>query len=116
MKKLNQTMRNIKRKLIYLAAAMSPLLLTGNAFASNSISGGAITDAAKQASDGISNESTSVLPYVLIIVLVVAGLSLILLGRRGKESVKELAPQVLLGIALIIFAAPIGLWMIGIFG
>ncbi len=87
-----------------------------SAFAeSTSVSGGALTEAAKKGAEGISKETVSVLPYLLLIVLLVAGVALILLGRRGKESVKELAPQVVIGIALVLFAAPIAAWMIGLF-
>lgn len=97
-------------------AIMSMLLSTSAAFAeSTNVSGGALTEAAKQGSEGIKNEVISVLPYLLLVVLLVAGVSLIVLGRRGKESVKELAPQVIIGIALILFASPIALWMIGLF-
>lgn len=91
-------------------------LSAASAFAANTdISGGALTNAAKKGAEGISNETVNMLPYLILIVLLVAGVSLILLGRRGKESVKELAPQVVIGIALIIFATPIAAWMIGLF-
>lgn len=95
---------------------MSMLLSTSIAFAANTnVSGGALTEAAKQGAEGLSKEAVSALPYLLLIVLLVAGISLIVLGRRGKESVKELAPQVIIGIALVVFASPIALWMIGLF-
>lgn len=95
---------------------MSAAMCTSTALASSdSVSGGALTEAAKQGAEGISNEVKNMLPWLLLIVIIIGGLVLVLLGRRGKESVKELTPQIIIGVGMIIFGSAISAWLFGLF-
>lgn len=111
--------RNIKKVCKRLNGAvmglMTVCLCPSVALASSDVTGGALTDAAKQGAEGLTSEFKNLLPWLIAIVVSVGGLVLIATGRRGKEGVKELAPQIVIGIAMIIFAIPIALWLFGIF-
>lgn len=116
MKRLRGTIGKCRKGINGIAIGlMSAAMCTTTALAGTGVSGGALTEAAKQGADGISDEAKSMLPYLLVIVFVIAGLALILTGRRGKESVKELAPQVIVGVCFIVFGASIAAWVFGLF-
>ena len=61
------------------------------------------------------DESKSFLPYLLSIGLVIVGVMLIALGQRGKEGAKQQAPQVIIGIACIMFAGSVATLLVGWF-
>ena len=111
--------RNIKKVRKRLNGAviglMTVCLCPSIALAGSDVTGGALTDAAKQGAEGITAELKNLLPWLIAIVVAVGGIVLIATGRRGKEGVKELAPQIFVGVAMIIFAIPIALWLFGIF-
>lgn len=116
MKMLKKIMEKCRKGINGIAIGlMSAAMCTTTALAGTDVSGGALTEAAKQGAEGISNEVKNMLPWLLLIVIVLGGLSLVLLGRRGKESVKELAPQIIIGVCLIIFGSAIAAWLFGLF-
>ena len=110
-KKIKEVKTKISAKAISIAAAGTGFVLSSplSAYA------GAISEAGKKASEGILSEAKSFLPYLLAIVLVIIGIMLISLGQRGKEGAKQQAPQVIIGIACVMFAGSVATLLIGWF-
>ena len=110
-KKLKEIKENMSLKMMTAMAAGTGFVLSSplSAYA------GAISDAGKKASEGIMDEAKSFLPYLLSIVLVIVGVMLIALGQRGKEGAKQQAPQVIIGIACIMFAGSVATLLVGWF-
>ena len=90
----------LKSKYYLALAIITPLLFATSVFAD-----GKIGQAGKQAAEGIQSAGQSIVKWLVMIVLVVAGVVLIIGSQRQKESLKEKAPLVLLGVALIVGAA-----------
>lgn len=109
-KKIKEVKTKISAKAISIAAAGFVLAAPACAYAD-----GAIANAGKQARDGIIKEAQAFLPYLISIVFVIVGIMLIALGQRGKESAKQQAPQVIIGIACVMFAVSIGSLLVGWF-
>jgi hypothetical protein len=109
-KKIKEVKTKISAKAISIAAAGFVLAAPACAYAD-----GAIANAGKKASEGILSEAKSFLPYLLSIVLVIIGIMLISLGQRGKEGAKQQAPQVIIGIACVMFAGSVATLLIGWF-
>lgn len=103
-----------KKRILSLALAVSTLL-PASAYATGGISGGNLSDAAEQAASGIQTEAVGILPYVLLILAVVAGFALIAMGRKGREMVKDQAIPTILGVILIVFAGGVAGWLSGLF-
>lgn len=110
MKKL----KNLQKKVITSLTTACPFLFTANAYASGII-GGALTDAAEKASGGIQDEALGILPYVLIVLCLIGGFTLIVMGRKGRELVKDQAIPTIIGIAMVVCAGGIAGWMFGLF-
>lgn len=110
MKKL----KNLQKKVLTSLAAACPFLFTANAYAS-SITGGALTDASEKASSGIQDEALGMLPYVLIVLCLIGGFTLIVMGRKGREMVKDQSIPTIIGIAMVVCASGIAGWMTGLF-
>lgn len=111
-KKIKEVKTKISAKAISIAAAAAGFVLAAPACA---YADGAIANAGKQARDGIIEEAQAFLPYLISIVFVIVGIMLIALGQRGKESAKQQAPQVIIGIACVMFAVSIGSLLVGWF-
>lgn len=110
-KKIKEVKTKISAKAISIAAAGTGFVLSSplSAYA------GAISEAGKKAEDGILKEAKAFLPSLIAIVLVIVGIMLIALGQRGKEGAKQQAPQVIIGIACVMFAASIATLITGWF-
>ncbi len=111
LKKLKEMKEKMSLKMMTAMAAGTGFVLSSplSAYA------GAISDAGKKAEEGILKEAKSFLPSLIAIVLVVVGIMLIALGQRGKEGAKQQAPQVIIGIACVMFAASIATLITGWF-
>lgn len=111
-KKLKEIKEKMSLKMMTAMAAGTGFVLAAPASA---YADGAIANAGKKASEGILSEAKSFLPYLLSIVLVIIGIMLISLGQRGKEGAKQQAPQVIIGIACIMFAGSVATLLVGWF-
>jgi len=60
--------------------------------------------AAQNAANGIQNSAQGAVKFIIIIVLVVIGFTLIIGSQRQREGVKEKAPVLIAGVALIVCA------------
>lgn len=112
LKKIKKLKEKSALKITAAMATVTGFVLAMPAFA---YADGAIANAGKQASEGIVKEAKAFLPYLLSIVLVIVGIMLIALGQRGKEGAKQQAPQVIIGIACIMFAGSIATLLVGWF-
>lgn len=111
-KKLKEIKTKLSLKIIGAAATAAAFVTASPVCA---YADGAIANAGKQARDGIVEEAQAFLPYLISIVFVIVGIMLIALGQRGKESAKQQAPQVIIGIACVMFAVSIGSLLVGWF-
>lgn len=66
-----------------------------------------IEDASKQAAEGVQSSAQGAAKWLLVIVLVVGGLIFIAGSSRQRETAKERAPGILLGLAMIVCAVPL---------
>ncbi len=112
LKKIKEVKEKLMLKMTAAMATVTGFVLATPALA---YADGAIANAGKQASEGIIGEAKAFLPYLLSIVLVIVGIMLIALGQRGKEGAKQQAPQVIIGIACIMFAGSIATLLVGWF-
>lgn len=66
-----------------------------------------LSDASNQAATGIQASAQGAAKYLLIIVIVIFGIALAFGSARHKEAVKDKAPWVIVGLALIVGAVAI---------
>lgn len=93
----------VKGTVTTLAFAIATLV----SFTQLTYAGDKFSEASKSAATGIQTSAQGAAKWLLMIVLVVCGLALAFGSARHKEAVKDKAPWVLIGIALIIGASAI---------
>lgn len=74
-----------------------------------------ISDASKQAAEGIQSSAQGSAKWLLTIALVVGGIIFIIGSSRQREGAKEKAPMIVLGIAMIVCAVPLATLIFGWF-
>jgi len=94
---------------ISVLAASLPALLPQGVYAD------AFSKAAEGAAMGIQASAAGAAKWLIMIVLVIAGLLLIIGTQRQKDNLKEQAPLVILGIAFILGASGIANLIFGWF-
>lgn len=97
------------------ATAVMAGIMGAFAFLPQCVYADAFSDAAEQAASGIQASAAGAAKWLLMIALVIAGLMLIIGTQRQKDGIKEQAPLVLLGIALIVCAGAISTLIFGWF-
>lgn len=74
-----------------------------------------LEDASKQAAEGIQVSVQGAVKWLLVIVMVVGGLIFIIGTSRQRETAKERAPGILLGVGMIVCAVPLAAIIFGWF-
>lgn len=94
---------------------LSVAVLGGTALLPAGVYADAFSNAAEGAALGIQASAAGAAKWLIMIVLVIAGLLLIIGTQRQKDNMKEQAPLVILGVALILGAASIANLIFGWF-
>ncbi|MDD7511973.1 MAG: TrbC/VirB2 family protein [Peptostreptococcaceae bacterium] len=112
MKNLNN--KTIKERIYNAVKVLSIGIISSLAF-SYEIYADSFEDAAKGASEGISLSAKGMLKYLIVIALVIGGLFIAFGTQRQVESVKERAPQLVIGVAMVLGAIPLAALIFGWF-
>ena len=113
--KVRRITKNMKTKTAIAALAAYAALLAASSGASP-VFADKLADAANSAANGISATAVGALKPIIIIILIITGFIFLGVGgHRKKDEAKETAWEKILGIVLIISAAPVAALILGWF-